>query len=112
MIYDLRGWYKEGLERLEALTRVAEQDQKGQYENALGLAYAFQGWLQFRRGHLAQARQRFEQGIRILRASGEGLALAEALTMYGPVLTRPSRSRKKPSPRPVPRMIPGILPMH
>ncbi|HEY9525816.1 MAG TPA: helix-turn-helix domain-containing protein [Anaerolineales bacterium] len=87
MIYDLRGWYKEGLERLEALTRVAEQDQKGQYESALGLAYAFQGWLQFRRGHLAQARQRFEQGIRILRASGEGIALAEALTMYGPVLT-------------------------
>jgi tetratricopeptide (TPR) repeat protein len=87
MIYDLRGWYQEGLERLEALTRVTEQDQKGQYQSALGLAYAFQGWLQFRRGHLAQARQRFEQGIRILRASGEGIALAEALTMYGPVLT-------------------------
>jgi tetratricopeptide (TPR) repeat protein len=87
MIYDLRGWYKEGLERLEALTRMTEQELETQYDGAIGLAHAFQGWLYFRLGNLPQARQRFEQGIRFLRASEEGIALAEALTMYGPVLT-------------------------
>jgi predicted ATPase/DNA-binding XRE family transcriptional regulator len=86
-IYDLRGWYVEGLERLDAFTRVAAQHPNRQYNNAQGLAVSFQGWLQFRRGQLPKAREWFEQGITILRASQDQIALAEALTMYGPVLT-------------------------
>lgn len=86
MIYDLRGWYTEGLERLSAFTRVVEQQDR-QVEDVRGLAVSFQGWLEFRRGHLPRAREQLQQGIAILRASQDKISLAETLTMYGPVLT-------------------------
>ena len=86
LIYDLRGWYREGLERLEAFTQAAQQQQNKQYEDGLGLALAFQGWLHFRRGYLPQARGRFEQGLTILRDSIDRIAQAEMLSMYGSLL--------------------------
>lgn len=86
-LYDLRGWYTEGLERLDAFAQIATQLPNQQYEDARGLALSFQGWLQFRRGQFPKARERFEQGVAILRASQDEIALAEALTMYGPLLT-------------------------
>lgn len=87
LVYDLRGWYTEGLERLGAASWKLKKSQQVQSSSALGLALAFQGWLHFRRGQLQEARERFEQGLGSLRAANDAAALAEILAMYGPLLT-------------------------
>ena len=87
LIYDLRGWYTEGLERLGAASQILRKSQQAAYASALGLASSFQGWLHFRRGQLQEAREWFEQGLASLRAGNDTAALAEILAMYGPLLT-------------------------
>ncbi|MDQ2690582.1 MAG: tetratricopeptide repeat protein [Chloroflexota bacterium] len=86
LLYDLRGWHTEALERLVTLSGLTEPDPEGRYSSVRGLAFAFQGWFQFRRGQLHEASERFGEGIAILRSTGDAASLAEALAMYGPLL--------------------------
>ena len=87
LVFDLRGWHTEALERLGTLHQLAGEDPEGPYAVLRGLALAFQGWFYFRGGQLHEASERLEQGTSILRAAGDAMALGETLAMYGPVLT-------------------------
>jgi predicted ATPase/transcriptional regulator with XRE-family HTH domain len=86
LLYDLRGWYAEGIERIESIVHALRGTRDGQHE-LLGLVLALQGWFYFRRGQLKQARERFDQGLRILRPLNDPIALADVLSLSGPPLT-------------------------
>jgi predicted ATPase len=86
LLYDLRGWYAEGIERIESLVHALRGTPDGHPE-LLGLALALQGWFYFRRGQLKQARERFDQGLMILRPLDDPIALADVLSLSGPLLT-------------------------
>ena len=87
LVYDLRGWYAEGLERLGAIRQRLGDVQQGQHAITRGLALSFQGWFYFRQGELQEALEHLEEGISTLRSTGDAIALAETLAMYGPLLT-------------------------
>jgi predicted ATPase/transcriptional regulator with XRE-family HTH domain/Tfp pilus assembly protein PilF len=89
MVYDLRGWYSEGIERVELLAKslTSPSSSEPSYKVVLGLGLALQSWFQFRRGQLNQARAGFERALQILRSHKDLLALTDTLIMFGPVLT-------------------------
>jgi predicted ATPase/transcriptional regulator with XRE-family HTH domain len=86
LLYDLRGWYAEGIERIESIVHALRRTRDGHHE-LLGLVLALQGWFYFRRGRLNQARERFDRGLMILRPLDDPIALADVLSLSGPVLT-------------------------
>lgn len=85
LLYDLRGWYAEGIERIESLVHALRGTPDGHPE-LLGLVLALQGWFYFRRGQLKQARERFDRGLMILRPLDDPTALADVLSLSGPLL--------------------------
>jgi len=86
LLYDLRGWYAEGIERIESIIH-ALRGTRDQHHELLGLALSLQSWFYFRRGQLKQARERFDQGLMILRPLDDPVALADVLSLSGPLLT-------------------------
>ncbi|HET9907583.1 MAG TPA: tetratricopeptide repeat protein [Anaerolineales bacterium] len=89
LVYDLRGWHTEGVERLRPIVQALESDPDPHRKNGnvLGTALSFLGWFHFRRGQLLEARQFLERGLAILRTRSEKQGLAEALTLLAPVFT-------------------------
>jgi len=86
LLYDLRGWYAEGIERIESIVHALRGTRDGHPE-VLGLALSLQGWFYFRRGELKQAYERFDQSLMILRPLDDPIALADVLSLSGPLLT-------------------------
>jgi predicted ATPase/transcriptional regulator with XRE-family HTH domain len=86
LLYDVRGWYAEGMERIESIVQ-ALRGTPDQHQDVLGLALSLQGWFYFRRGQLKEARERFDQGLMILRPLDDPIALADVLSLSGPLLT-------------------------
>ena len=88
IVYDLRGWHTEGIERLAALIQALQSahDAQSQHADVLGMALAFQGWFHFRRGQFQGANDRFEQGLTILRPLKKPRVLADVLSTSAPVL--------------------------
>jgi predicted ATPase/transcriptional regulator with XRE-family HTH domain len=88
LVYDLRGWYAEGIERVESIIRsLSRDDLLHKHDDILGLAAALHGWFHFRRGHLGQARESFEQALNIVRFLHDPAILAEVLSLSAPVMT-------------------------
>ena len=89
MVYDLRGWHAEGIERLQPVVQALEtrQDLPKQHIITLGLALSFLGWFRFRRGQLREPRDLLERGIALLRPLSDRRGLAEVLTLLAPVVT-------------------------
>jgi len=86
LLYDLRGWYAEGIERIESMVHALRATPDRHHE-LRGLVLALQGWFYFRRGQLKQAREHFDQGLMILRPLDDRIALADVLSLSGPLLT-------------------------
>ena len=96
IVYDLRGWYEVGIERLQSLIEAFQSapELPSQNMDALGLALSIQGWFHFRRGALQEARDRFEAGLAILRPLDDLKSLADALTLFSPLMTSLGDSEK------------------
>jgi predicted ATPase/transcriptional regulator with XRE-family HTH domain len=96
IVYDLRGWHAEGIERLEAIIQVLTATPRAQDQQAvvLGMALAFQGWFDFRRGQIQEAYDRFQQSLTILRPLKEPMVLADVLSTSAPVLASLGESEK------------------
>ena len=97
LVYDLRGWYAEGIERLESMVQhllLSAADLQYQYPEMLGLASALRGWFHFRRGQLQKARECFEQSLNIVRSVNLPVLLAEVLSLFGPVMTSMGETEK------------------
>lgn len=88
IVYDVYGWHTKGIKRLDSVIRALEllPDTPVQATHVLGLALAFEGWFYFRIGQLRDAREYFERGVTLLKPLGETLALADALTLFSPIL--------------------------
>ncbi|HSL31350.1 MAG TPA: tetratricopeptide repeat protein [Anaerolineales bacterium] len=89
LVYDLRGWYAEGIERVEAMLRnwssarvSSQRDQE-----IKGLASALLGWFQFRRGRLNEAYEVFEQALEFVRPLPQPTIRAEVLSLASPMMT-------------------------
>jgi predicted ATPase/DNA-binding XRE family transcriptional regulator len=89
IVYDLRGWFAEGIERLEGMIHLPQVQPA-----ALGMASSMQGWFHFRRGQLQEALERFDTGLTVLRTLDDPKSLAEALTLSGPLMTSLGESEK------------------
>jgi len=96
IVYDLRGWHVEGIERLGAFIQAlrSAHHAQSQNEDVLGVALAFQGWFYFRRGQFQGAHDRFEQGLTILRPLQDPVVLADVLSTSAPVLASLGESEK------------------
>jgi predicted ATPase/transcriptional regulator with XRE-family HTH domain len=92
ILYDLRGWYPEGIERLEALIQALHS--QSEHAEVSGTAIAFQGWFYFRRGQIQAAYDCFEQGLTILRPLKQSVLLADVLSTSAPVLASLGESEK------------------
>jgi tetratricopeptide (TPR) repeat protein/transcriptional regulator with XRE-family HTH domain len=88
IVYDVYGWHTKGIKRLEAVIQALNLLPGGPSGavNVLGLAFAFEGWFYFRIGQLQEAREYFERGVTLLKPLGEPSALADALTLFSPIL--------------------------
>ncbi|HJR82235.1 MAG TPA: tetratricopeptide repeat protein [Anaerolineales bacterium] len=89
IVYDLRGWFAEGIERLEGIVHHLPTPSE-----ALGMALSIQGWFHFRRGQLREALERFDAGLMILRTLDNSKPLADALILSGPLMTSLGESEK------------------
>lgn len=89
LIYDLRGWYAEGLERVGSIVRPLSTDpaKKRDRIETLALASAVEGWFHFRRGALNEARASFELALDVLTPGDDPVLLADVRSMFGSVLT-------------------------
>jgi predicted ATPase/transcriptional regulator with XRE-family HTH domain len=87
IVYDQYGWHSNAIKRLETLLQGLSPDKQSRNAQLYGLALSFQGWFYFRRGQLQEARDRFEQGLAVLRPLDDSLALADVLTLVSPVMT-------------------------
>ena len=89
LVYDLRGWYAEGLERVGSIVRplsTGEDIQRDRIET-LALASAVEGWFHFRRGTLNEARASFDLALNVLHPGDAAILLADVRSMFGSVLT-------------------------
>jgi tetratricopeptide (TPR) repeat protein len=86
-VFDLRGWYVEGIERIEAVIQgLGTKTLKPKDKGALAMAFTIKGWFQFRSGQLNNSRQSFEQSLTLAQQVEDPLILMEAYSLSSPVL--------------------------
>ena len=94
-IYDLHGWYTEGIERTGSIILLLQSEEmKPRFANVLGFTSAVQGWFLFRRGRLHEAQEAFAHALRILIPLQNPIVLADVLSMFGPVLASLGENEK------------------
>jgi predicted ATPase/transcriptional regulator with XRE-family HTH domain/cytochrome c553 len=87
LLFDSRGWYREGIEQLELVVQALQDssDDEG-WQTVLGQALAQEGVLFFRLGWHDQAQNLFEESITILRPTGDPALLLDPLIFGGIVM--------------------------
>lgn len=85
MLYDVHGWLSDGIEQTDELIGALRTETDSQMY--LGRALTFHGMLVFRAGDYIRARRVFEEGIEILRGTGELKHLPPALIFNGIVVS-------------------------
>ncbi|MGE5123735.1 MAG: ATP-binding protein [Acidobacteriaceae bacterium] len=85
--FEIAGLLGEGIEQLELLVKSLQGKPKDiQWQRLMGLALIHQALLTFRKGEFDLARELYEEGIVILRPTGDKHLLADGLIYHGIIL--------------------------
>jgi predicted ATPase/transcriptional regulator with XRE-family HTH domain len=87
LLFDIRGWSKEGIEQVEPIVQALRtMPENKELQKVLGQALAQQGLFFFRLGNHLQAMSRFKESLALLRPIGEPALLVDPLVLGGIIM--------------------------